>query len=142
MDKVLRTIITDIEFDNDVTIPDISNPTAMLAYINNNQELDLTALQAYYNENYVEKEATVSREDIKAVFQMLKDRELHPVGTFDKAGRFYLRDSELVDVRSPSAKYPYSQMNAGRTAKFVKAIAEKYKCSDKAALIACFSNKN
>jgi hypothetical protein len=57
----------------------------------------------------------------------LKERELHPRGEFDKAGRFYLADSELVDCRAPSAKYPYSQMQAGRTAKYVKRMNEKYR---------------
>lgn len=69
----------------------------------------------------------VSSADMKKVYEMLKNRELHPEGEFDKAGRFYLEDYELVDVRAPSAKYPFSQMNAGRTSKFVKAMAEKYK---------------
>ncbi|MDO4895662.1 hypothetical protein [Moraxella sp.] len=73
---------------------------------------------------------------------MLKERKLHPVGEFDKRGRFYLEDDELVDVRSPSAAYPYSQMSAGRTSKFVKAMAEKYKVQSKDELLALFTSKN
>jgi len=82
-----------------------------------------TELDAHYN-----KEVCVSKEDMKSVYRQLRDREQHPRGSFDKQGRFYLRDGELVNVRSPSVAYPYSQMQAGRTLKFVKALAEKYKC--------------
>ena len=80
----------------------------------------------------------VSSSDMKKVYEMLKNRELHPEGEFDKAGRFYLEDYELVDVRAPSAKYPFSQMNAGRTSKFVKAMAEKYKVQTLDQLISLF----
>ncbi len=80
----------------------------------------------------------VSSADLKKVYEMLKNRELHPEGDFDKAGRFYLEDYELVDVRAPSAKYPFSQMNAGRTSKFVKAMAEKYKVQTLDQLISLF----
>lgn len=75
-----------------------------------------------------EDECTLSKEEIKEVYIKLKDRIENPRGSFDNAGRFYIEDPELIDVRSPSAKYPYSQINAARTAKFVKALAEKYKC--------------
>lgn len=84
----------------------------------------------------------VSKDDLKEVYLMLKERKLHPVGEFDKRGRFYLEDDELVDVRSPSAAYPYSQMSAGRTSKFVKAMAEKYKVQSKDELFALFTRKN
>lgn len=70
----------------------------------------------------------LSDEDIKKVFLKLKNREADPAGSFDKAGIFYLTDYELVDVRAPSDSYPYSKMNAGRTAKFVKSLSDKYKC--------------
>lgn len=85
-------------------------------------------------ENYIE----LSRDVYKEVYVMLKDRALHPTGSFDKAGRFYLKDSELVDCRRPSAKYPYTQMNAARTASFVKAISRKYACSSKEELLSRF----
>lgn len=72
--------------------------------------------------------SALTKEELKSVYLKLKSRELHPMGEFDKMGRFYLKDSELVSCRAPSTKYPYSQMNAGRTGKFVKAIADKYAC--------------
>lgn len=84
----------------------------------------------------------VSKDDLKEVYLMLKERKLHPVGEFDKRGRFYLEDDELVDVRPPSAAHPYSQMSAGRTSKFVKAMAEKYKVQSKDELLALFTSKN
>ncbi|OPH35178.1 hypothetical protein [Moraxella atlantae] len=80
----------------------------------------------------------VSSAELKQVYEMLKNRQLHPAGEFDNAGRFYLEDYELVDVRAPSAKYPFSQMNAGRTSKFVKAMAEKYKVQTLDQLISLF----
>ena len=72
------------------------------------------------------QDTKITKKELRKVFLELKDRILHPKGTFDKAGRFYLYDVELVKARSPSVRFPYSQMLAGRTAKFVKAIAEKY----------------
>lgn len=69
----------------------------------------------------------LGKDELKEVYALLKDRKLHPKGTFDSRGCFWLEDDELVDVRQPSPRYPYSQMTAGRTSKFVKAMAEKYK---------------
>lgn len=81
----------------------------------------------------------ITNEEINDVYEMLQARKLHPSGTFDNAGRFYLDDSDLVDVRSPSRSYPYSQMVAGRTKKFVKALVGKYRPQSKAELIKLFS---
>lgn len=64
--------------------------------------------------------------ELKQVYVWLKDRVLHPKGKFVN-GRFYLKDEELVDVREPSRRFPYTQMVAGRSSKFVKAMAKKYK---------------
>lgn len=61
---------------------------------------------------------------------MLKNREIHPSGNFDKQGRFYAENADLIDVRTPSRDYPYSQMTACRTLKYVKKVAEKFNCSN------------
>lgn|GEM_PF-1680279 len=82
---------------------------------------------------------TLSKADIKTVYTLLKDRKLHPKGMFDKMGRFYLEDSELVDVRAPSTKYPYTQMNAARTSKFIVAMADKYNVNYLEELIDLFN---
>lgn len=66
--------------------------------------------------------------DIKSVFTALKNREQHPRGTFDKAGRFYLEDGDIAYVRSPSRVYPFSEMLHGRTKKFLKALIKKHNC--------------
>ncbi len=66
---------------------------------------------------------------------MLKDRQIHPRGIFDKQGRFFLENSELVSVREPSVAHPYSQLAAGRTKKYVKAVVEKYSPKNKQELI-------
>lgn len=74
----------------------------------------------------------------KLVYQLLKDRKLHPKGEFDKGGRFYLQYGELVNVRTPSRAYPYSQMAAGRTLKFVKALCAEYKIATLQELVSYF----
>ncbi|HFD31318.1 MAG TPA: hypothetical protein ENJ28_01200 [Gammaproteobacteria bacterium] len=73
---------------------------------------------------------------IKEVYEMLKNREIHPTGKFDNAGRWYAANDDLISVRSPSRAWPYSQMTACRTRKYVKAVAEKFNCSDVKELIA------
>ena len=138
-----NTCICHIEFENNVTFPEYfsaKNPAHIQRWINDNQDLkDISLLSDLLNEHENE-ETLVSNDNMKDVFKMLKNRELHPKGYFDKQGRFYLEDKELVDVRAPSVKYPYSQMVAGRTSKFVKKIAEKYRCKNKNELIACFKS--
>jgi hypothetical protein len=74
-------------------------------------------------------------EIINEVYKMLKDRQIHPRGSFDKHGRFFLENSDLVNVREPSRSHPYSQMSAGRTKKYVKAVAAKYSPKNKHELI-------
>jgi hypothetical protein len=68
----------------------------------------------------------VTQEEIKEVYGLLKDRKINPTGTFDGGGRFYLTNSDLIAVRAPSRRWPYSHMTAGRTLKYVKAVAAKY----------------
>lgn len=77
----------------------------------------------------------VTTTEIKEVYAMLKERKIHPSGEFDKAGRFYAEHSDLINVRAPSRDYPYSQMHACRSLKYVKAVAEKFKCATKEDLI-------
>lgn len=68
------------------------------------------------------------KEEIDIVYKMLKERVIHPSGTFDKAGRFYSANPDLINVRSPSRAWPNSHMLACRTKKYVKKVCEKYKC--------------
>ena len=67
---------------------------------------------------------------INEVYDLLKNRIINPRGTFDRAGRFYLENGDLINVRQPSRYYPYSQMMAGRTLKYVKAVAKKFECDN------------
>jgi hypothetical protein len=80
------------------------------------------------------------KDAINEVFNLLKDKSIYPKGYFDKAGRFYLHDSDLVNVREPSLKYPYTQLNAGRTKKFVTKIVEKYDCKTVIDILTHFRN--
>ncbi len=47
----------------------------------------------------------------------LRDRSIHPVGTFDSAGRFYLatRCECCRSIKSPSRAYPFSHMVHARS---------------------------
>lgn len=67
---------------------------------------------------------------INEVYQLLKNRVINPAGTFDNAGRFWLDNRDLINVREPSRAWPYSQMKAGRTLKYVKAVAKKFNCEN------------
>ena len=67
---------------------------------------------------------------ITIVYKELQSRKIHPAGEFDGGGRFYLTNNDLVNVRTPSRSWPYSQMVAGRTKKYVKRVAEKFNCKN------------
>lgn len=67
---------------------------------------------------------------INEVYELLKNRVINPAGTFDNAGRFWLDNRDLINVREPSRAWPYSQMTAGRTLKYVKAVAKKFNCEN------------
>jgi hypothetical protein len=67
-------------------------------------------------------------EIINEVYLQLKNREIHPSGTFDSAGRFHAANSDLISVRAPSRAWPFSHMVACRTKKYVKAVCEKFSC--------------
>ena len=73
------------------------------------------------------KKMKVSKDEINEEYLKLKNRVKNPAGEFDSAGRFYAEYSHLMDVRSPSRSYPYPEMVAARTKKFVKALAENFK---------------
>lgn len=134
---------TDFDYSNtakiEIFIDKIEEDEKCQSELENN-EAARTALESLKQEieDFKKIEVNLSKEDLKKVYIMLKERELHPKGSFDKAGRFYLDDSELVDVRPPSAAYPYSQMKAGRTSAFVKKMADKYKATNLNELIALF----
>jgi len=65
---------------------------------------------------------------IQLVFRMLQDRKIHPSGTFDKQHRFYAENDDLINVRTPSAAWPFTEMIACRSRKYVTAVAEKFGC--------------
>ena len=83
----------------------------------------------------------ITKDDIEAVYADLQARRLHPRGEFDKGGRFYLTYN-LTDVRAPSRAHPYSQMVAGRTKKYIKAIVEAHNPSTVAELRDFFTSAN
>jgi hypothetical protein len=144
----VKNELDDFLFENDLDFPELwdsSDPTDIHNFLEKHEDLINTeehkALKAALNE-FESRVSALTKDDLKEVYKMLKDRVIHPNGSFDKQGRFYLSDRGIVDVRSPSAKYPYSEMNAGRTAKFVKAMNEKYKPRSLEDFLTRFSNKN
>lgn len=68
------------------------------------------------------------KNEIKKIYQELKARDIHPSGYFDNAGRWYAEHEELISVRAPSRSFPYSQMSACRTLKYVKAVCAEFDC--------------
>jgi len=76
-----------------------------------------------------------NKETIQEVFEMLKSREIHPSGEFDNKGRWYAENSWAISVRSPSNAYPYSEMVACRTKKYVQAVAYEFNCTTKEELL-------
>ena len=70
----------------------------------------------------------ITKEDIKKVYRDLQNRDAHPLGRFDNAGRWFSDYSDMISVRYPSRRYPYSQMAACRTLKFLNALVERFDC--------------
>ena len=136
----VKEIVDNMCFENE-TFEDIadgydcSNPRHIEIIIDKceKENIECNALKQALQDHYNDK-SNVSNEELKQVYEALKNREKNPRGSFDNAGRFYIIDQDLIDYKMPSAKYPYVQMKAARTAKFVKALAEKYKCKSLEAL--------
>ena len=81
---------------------------------------------------------TIQKDEmINEVYTMLKDREINPSGYFDDGGRWFSHNADLIDVREPSRAWPYSQLTACRSRKYVAKIAEKHKVQSVEQLIKC-----
>jgi glycosylphosphatidylinositol transamidase (GPIT) subunit GPI8 len=72
--------------------------------------------------------SVLCQQGINTVYMALKERDIHPDGTFDNKNRWYPSADEDIDitnsVRSPSAAWPYSYLTACRTKKHVKTLLE------------------
>ena len=75
------------------------------------------------------------KEAINKVHALLRDRKIHPCGYFDKAGRWHSDNSDLIKVRPPSRSWPYSQMIACRSKKYVTACYLKFECKNEVDLL-------
>lgn len=153
--KLISKMVAEIGIELDLTEDELdftfSNPYSVKGFIKTTKlkykeqvEANQTVIQNFEKIETVVSEHEASKtnittEELASVYEKLKNRELHPTGKFDSKGRFYLEDKELVDVKEPSSKHPFSQMNAGRTAKFVKAIAEKYRVQNLVELESLFT---
>lgn len=65
----------------------------------------------------------------KQIYRELQNREIHPSGHFGGGGRWYADNDDLISCRAPSRAWPYSQMIACRTLKYVKKVCAKYNCT-------------
>lgn len=131
LDIIDNLIVENEEFEDLVLVMDVKDPFYVYQIPERCKEkgidIDLGELEVAI-QAHKSLQSSISKDDIKKAYLALKERDENPRGSFDKQGRFYVYDRELLNVREPSANYPYSQMNAARTAKFIKALAEKYKC--------------
>jgi hypothetical protein len=87
----------------------------------------MNRLYTLFDKNLIDN-LPVKDKRIYDVYVLLRSRTIHPSGNFDSKGRWYSSNNDLIDVRQPSKAYPYSQMTACRTLKYVKAVAKKYNC--------------
>lgn len=74
---------------------------------------------------------TDKKEMVQQVYEMLKNRSINPSGSFESSSttsRWHATHDDLINVREPSRAYPWSEMAACRTKKYVKAVQEKYNC--------------
>ncbi|MFB6349936.1 hypothetical protein ACFBZI_12025 [Moraxella sp. ZJ142] len=139
IDKHIDNLAFHLELEDSQTNFDTKNPFAVEQFLQQLKEeyafevQNIKTIRNAYNkvqklvQEHRSQPDLLGTDEIKAVFIKLKARKLHPIGGFDKMGRFFLKDWELVNARPPSKKYPYSQMTASRTSAFVKEIAKKYK---------------
>ena len=78
----------------------------------------------------------MNSEIIQSVYLQLKERKIHPSGSFDKAGRWFAdRQEAVAHIRSPSRAYPYSEMVACRTKKYVRFVQEATGAETEEALL-------
>lgn len=72
---------------------------------------------------------------VNKVYEMLKDSEVYPSGYFEKANKFYADNSHLISCRAPSRAFPYSELNACRTKKYVAKVLQYYNCKSVKTLL-------
>ena len=60
--------------------------------------------------------------DAAREYRALRDREINPNGSFDKAGRWYPAHACDCAVRAPSRAHPYSYLLHCRTAEHVARV--------------------
>jgi hypothetical protein len=81
-----------------------------------------------HKSTYIELHNVLCQQGIAIVFQAMKEREIHPDGTFDNKRRWYPSADEDIEitnnVRSPSVAYPFSYMKACRTKKHIQNLLQ------------------
>lgn len=62
------------------------------------------------------------------MYRARQERQEHPRGSFDRAGRFWLDDDERQAccgrIRTPSRAWPYSEIKHARSAEHVAAVCD------------------
>ncbi|EHR0227836.1 hypothetical protein KS670_003396 [Vibrio parahaemolyticus] len=72
---------------------------------------------------------------VNKVYEMLQDSEVYPSGSFETANKFYADNSHLISCRAPSRAFPYSELNACRTKKYVAKVLQYYNCKSVKTLL-------
>jgi len=78
--------------------------------------------------NLLPKIKMTKNEIINSIYEILKNRVIDPSGEFDDKGRWYANNTNLINVRPPSLAWPYSELLACRTKKYVTKCYEYFKC--------------
>ncbi|HAS6095595.1 TPA: hypothetical protein I7145_13185 [Vibrio vulnificus] len=72
---------------------------------------------------------------VNKVYEMLQDNDVYPSGSFETANKFYADNSHLISCRAPSRAFPYSELNACRTKKYVARVLQYYNCKSVKTLL-------
>ena len=70
----------------------------------------------------------LSENDIEKVYFLLKNRVIHPSGSWDSDGRWFAKHSDLISVGTPSLRWPYKEMQNCRKRDYVLKVAKRFNC--------------
>jgi len=80
------------------------------------------------------KHGKAAADAIRKANKLLLNRNEHPRGKFDNAGRFYLEYRDISTSRNPSRAYPYSELNEGRGKPYLMRLWEHCGCQSESDL--------
>ncbi|MHA2811590.1 hypothetical protein ACRZ5S_04420 [Vibrio scophthalmi] len=140
IDNRLRFEYVKIESnENDELVSNIDDNSR---FSQDQKEMMLNAIKKYYGKmpkRYIflpfSKLNQRQKNIVNKVYEMLQDSDIYPSGSFGTANRFYADNSHLISCRSPSRSFPYSELNACRTKKYVAKVMQYYNCKSVKTLL-------